>query len=437
MDRKEFARRRKRLMGLMEPDSIAIIPTAPERPRNRDVDHPFRADSDFHYVTGFDEPEAVAVIAPDRRQGEYVLFCREKDPEQELWHGRRAGLEGACEKYGADDAFPIGDIDDILPGLLENRSTVYYAMGYYPEFDQQLIEWIRRVRARARSGVESPGELVALDRILHDMRVVKSRAELRTMSRAMEISAAAHCRAMRATRPGRKEYEIEAELLYEFNRGGSRSPAYPSIVAGGENACILHYTSNSDALRDGDLLLIDAGAELDCYASDITRTFPVNGRFSRAQRALYDVVLAAQKAAIEMVRPGNHWNQPHEAAVKVIVEGLRDLGILKGRTRTIIEKEKYRRFYMHRTGHWLGMDVHDVGDYRIGDAWRVLEPGMVMTVEPGVYIPPGAKGVPKKWWGIGIRIEDDVVVTRDEPLVPTSGVPTDPDEIEDLVGQAA
>jgi len=423
-------------MEEMEENSIAILPAAPVRSRNRDVEFPYRQDSDFYYLTGFAEPEAVAVLCPGREQGEFVLFCRERDPQMELWNGKRAGLEGACRDYGADDAFPIGDIDDILPGLLEDQSCVYYAMGYYPEFDQRMIGWVNRVRTRSRAGVSSPGEFVALDHVLHEMRLVKSRTEIKTMRRAMEISAKAHRRAMRACRPGMTEYQIEAELLHEFMRSGSRDVAYPPIVAGGANACVLHYTDNREVLRDGDMLLIDAGAEYEYYASDITRTFPVNGRFSRAQRALYDLVLEAQSAAIEQVRPGNHWNEPHEAAVEVLSEGLIALGLLKGRKSTVVSKERYRKFYMHRTGHWLGMDVHDVGDYKIGGEWRVLEPGMVMTVEPGLYVAGGQKGVPRKWWNIGIRIEDDVLVTRDGPKVLTEGVPKDAEEIEDLVGRA-
>ncbi len=421
-------------MDEMGEGGIAILPAAPVRIRNRDVEYPYRQDSDFYYVTGFDEPEAVAVLVPKRKRGEFVLFCRERDPEMELWNGIRSGLEGACKDYGADDAFPIGDIDDILPGLLENQPRVYYAMGYYPEFDQRMIGWVNRVRTRSRAGVSSPGEFVALDNVIHEMRLVKSKAELRAMTRAVQISSDAHLRAMAMCRPGMTEYQVEAELSYAFKRSGSRRPAYPSIVAGGANACVLHYTDNNDTLRDGDLLLIDAGAEYDYYASDITRTFPVNGRFSKAQRALYEVVLEAQQAAIEQVKPGNHWNAPHEAAVEVLAEGLVALGLMKGSAKNIIKKERYRKFYVHRTGHWLGMDVHDVGDYKIGGEWRVLEPGMVMTVEPGLYVGSGDKQVARKWWNIGIRIEDDVLVTRDGHKVLTSAVPKAVDEIEAVVG---
>ena len=429
MTKQEFARRRKSLIEQMEPRSIAIVPTAPVRQRNRDIEFPYRADSDFMYLTGFSEPEAVAVLKPGREQGSYVMFCREKHPEMEQWHGARAGLEGACDTFGADDAFPYGDLDDILPGLIEGCGTVYYAMGYYPDFDQQMMAWVGRLRSKSHS---APAEFVALDHMLHDMRLFKSREEIKTMSHAMAISAKAHERAMRMCQPGMYEYQIEAELQYEFVKAGSRFPAYPSIVAGGSNACVLHYVENNAPLKDGDLLLIDAGAEYDCYASDITRTFPVGGRYSSAQREIYDIVLASQYAAIDAVKPGNNWNDPHTAALRVIVEGLVDLGLLKGKVKTNLGKESYRDFYMHKTGHWLGMDVHDVGDYRIDGEWRVLEPGMVMTVEPGLYIGNGRK-IPKKYRNIGIRIEDDVLVTKNGHEVMTS-VAKEPDEVEALVG---
>ena len=433
MNRREFAMRRRRLMGMMGEGSIAILPTAPVRARNRDVDFPYRPDSSFHYLTGFGEPEAVAVLAPGRDQGEFVMFCRERDTEAERWHGSRLGLEGACGRHGADDAFPIGDIDDILPGLLENRTRVYYAMGHYPAFDRRMLAWVARVRGGARSS-GGLGEFVMLDHLVHEMRLFKSKAEIDAMSRAAEVSATAHERAMRICRPGMHEYQIEAELLYEFTRAGCRAPAYPSIVAGGANACTLHYTENSDRLRDRELLLIDAGAERDFYASDITRTFPVNGRFSRSQRDAYSVVLAAQEAAIDTVAPGRTVDDVHMAAVQALVEGLVDMGVLKGKVKRIIDKEKYKRFYMHRTGHWLGMDVHDVGDYRIEDQSRMLEPGMVMTVEPGLYFAPDDEKAPRRLRGTGIRIEDDVLVTKSGRQVLTSAAPKSIEEIESIVG---
>ena len=419
-------------MRMMGRGSIAVLPTAPERLRNRDVEYPYRPDSDFYYLTGFPEPEAVLVLVPGRREGEMLLFCRDRDPERELWTGRRAGPEGAIEHYGMDDAFPIADIDDILPGLLENRERVYYTMGVYPEFDRRLIGWVNRIRAASRSGAHTPDEFVALEHLLHDMRLYKSAAELRLMRRAARIAAGAHVRAMQACRPGMMEYELEAEYTHEFRRHGCEH-AYSPIVGGGENACILHYTDNRGRLEAGDLVLVDAGAELDCYASDITRTFPVSGRFKPSQRALYELVLEAQQAAIERVRPGEHWNAPHEAAVRVLTRGLVKLGLLEGRVPSLIRREAYRDFYMHRTGHWLGMDVHDVGDYKVGGEWRVLEPGMVLTVEPGLYIAPDARGVARKWRGLGIRIEDDVAVTKTGCEILSKDVPKDPDEIEALM----
>jgi Xaa-Pro aminopeptidase len=433
--RKEFGRRRKQLMRMMGKDTIAIIPTASELLRNRDVEFPFRADSDFYYLTGFHEPDAVAVLIPGRPHGEYLLFCRERDPEMETWTGKRAGTQGAVDDFDADDAFPVGDIDEILPGLMERCERVFYTMGSRPQFDQRVMEWLNRLREGARTGLRAPDEFVSLEHLLHDMRLYKSRSEIRVMRTAARVACRAHIRAMQSCRPDMSEFEVEAELLHEFRRAGM-VPAYSSIVGGGANGCVLHYTENNTALQDGDLLLIDAGAEYDCYASDVTRTFPVNGRFSAAQKALYEVVLAAQTAAIKKVRIGNHWNAPHQAAVRVLTRGLVKLGILKGKPAELIRNEAYRRFYMHRTGHWRGMDVHDVGDYKVGGAWRELEPGMVLTVEPGLYIPAGSRGVAKKWWNIGIRIEDDVLVTRDEPDVLSKAAPRTVAEIEALMADA-
>lgn len=429
----EYARRRRRLMEQMEENSIAILPAAPERTRNRDVEYPYRQDSDFWYLSGFPEPEAVMALIPGREHGEFVLFCRERDRAMEIWNGHRAGPEGAVETYGADDAFPINDIDEILPGLIEGRDRVYYDLGRDQDFDRQVMNWVNTIRARVRTGAHPPGEFLALTHLLHDLRLYKSAAELKVMRRAAEISAAAHVRAMQTVAPGMYEYQLEAEYLHEFMRHGARFPAYPTIVGGGANGCILHYIENRDRLRDGDLVLVDAGCEYHNYASDITRTFPVNGRFSAAQQAVYEVVLAAQLAAIEATRPGNHWNDPHEAALRVLVQGMLDLKLLAGDADEIIETQAYRRFYMHRTGHWLGLDVHDVGDYKVHDQWRVLEPGMVTTVEPGLYIAPDDDTVDERWRGIGIRIEDDVVVTKDGHEVMTAGVPKSVAEIERLM----
>jgi Xaa-Pro aminopeptidase len=426
----EFARRRKRLMALMEANSIAVIPSAHEQLRNRDTDYPFRQDSDFYYLSGFVEPGSVMVLIPGRRHGQFVMFCRERDLTMELWHGRRLGPEGVCEELAADDAFPIGDIDDILPGLLEGRERVYYSMGRSTEFDQQLMGWVNSIRARERLGAIPPGEFTDLDHMLHDLRLIKSAAEQRLMKKAGDITARAHVRAMRHCQPGVWEYQLEAELQHEFAMAGARYPAYPSIVGGGENACILHYLDNNQRLANGDLVLIDAGCELEFYAADVTRTFPVNGQFSPPQRALYELVLKAQLAAIEAIAPGNHWNESHDATVQVITAGLVELGLLKGKVSRLIKEEAYRDFYMHRAGHWLGLDVHDVGDYRVGDEWRVLEPGMVMTVEPGIYVSPDNRKVSKQWRGIGIRIEDDVLVTKQGCEVITAGAPKTVEEIE-------
>ena len=419
-------------MRMMGKGSIAIIPAAPEQTRNRDVEYPYRQDSDFQYLTGFGEPDAVAIIVPGRLHGEYLLFCRECDPVMETWTGRRSGIRGAVDDYHADDAFPVSDVDEILPGLLESCDRVFYTMGSYPEFDRRIMDWVKHIREGTRSGARAPDEFIALDHLLHDMRLYKSRSEIRVMRAAAKTACRAHRRAMQACRPGLHEYEIEAELLHEFRQANMVS-AYPSIVGGGENGCILHYTDNNAQLQDGDLLLIDAGAEYDCYASDVTRTYPVNGKFSPAQKSLYEVVLAAQAAAIRQVKPGNHWNAPHLAAVRTLTRGLIKLGILKGQAAELTKKEAYRRFYMHRTGHWLGMDVHDVGDYKVGGQWRVLEPGMTLTVEPGVYIPAGSRGVARKWWNMGIRIEDDVLVTKDGNDVLSDCVPKTVREIEALM----
>ncbi len=435
--KQEFARRRKQLMAMMETNSIAILPSAAEKTRSRDTEYNFRQDSDFLYLTGFNEPEAVLVLLPGREHGEYVLFCRERDRDKEIWNGYRAGPEGACEKFGADDAFPIDDIDDILPGLIEGRERVYYAMGRDQEFDHQVMVWVNTIRARVRTGAIPPGEFLDLDHLLHDMRLYKSAAEIRLMQRAGEISAAAHSRAMKICKPGLYEYQLEAEIHHQFAFNGARFPAYNTIVGGGANGCILHYVENSDALRDGDLVLIDAGCELEGYAADITRTFPVNGRFSVEQRALYELTLRAQEAALAVIAPGRHWNEPHEASVRCITEGLLELGLLRGELEQLIADEAYKEFYMHRIGHWLGLDVHDVGDYRVGGEWRVLEPGMVMTVEPGIYVSPDNASVEAKWRGIGIRIEDDVLITKEGYEILTSAVPKSVDEIEALMAGAA
>ena len=435
MNPSEFKRRRRELMRMMGANSIAIMPTAPLALRNRDVHYPYRPDSDFFYLTGFLEPEAVAVLIPGRKQAEYILFNRERDPKIEQWDGPRAGQEGAVETYGADDAFPIGDLDDILPRMMEQCERVFYAMGCDAELDKRLSNWINQIRCESRSGRQGPVEIVALDHYLHEMRLFKSRSELKIMRQAARISAQAHKQVMQRCAQDVWEYQLEGEFINSCIQQGARAQAYTPIVGGGRNACVLHYIDNCARLNDGDMLLIDAGCELECYASDITRTYPVNGVYTEPQRLLYELVLAAQDAAIAKVKPGNHWNDPHDAAVRTITRGLVKLGILKGSVPKLIREEKYKAFFPHRTGHWLGMDVHDVGDYKVDGAWRLFEPGMVLTVEPGIYIPAGTKGVAKKWWNIGIRIEDDVLVTKQGHEILTKDVPKTVSEIESLMAQ--
>ncbi len=429
IDPSSYARRRARLATLME-EGVAVIRTAPERARNRDSSYPFRFDSYFHYLTGFPEPEAVMVLCAGNT-AKSILFCREKDIEREIWDGFRYGPDKAREVFGFDETFPVAKIDELLPQLLANQSAVFCDVGADPGWDQQVIGWINKVRAQVRSGVSAPGEIRDIRRILDDMRLVKDEHEIATMKRAAAISSQAHRRAMGATRPGMHEYELEAELIHEFRRQGAQSPAYTSIVAGGANACVLHYVQNDAVLNAGEVVLIDAGCELDGYASDITRTFPVSGKFSGPQRDIYQLVLSAQAAAIAQVKPGNEWEAPHDAAVKVLAQGMVDLGLCNGSADGVIESGDYRRFYMHRTGHWLGMDVHDAGDYKRDGAWLALKPGMVLTVEPGCYVRPG-EGVPEKFWNIGVRIEDDALVTGSNCEIITSA-PKSIDEIEALM----
>lgn len=427
----EFARRRKNLMQMMGKGGVAILPAAPVRKRSRDVEYRYRQDSDFYYLTGFAEPDAVVALVPGRASGEFLVFCRDRDPERERWDGSRMGPDGAIEHLGADDAFPIDDIDDILPGIMESCERVYYTMGQYSEFDAHIADWVNSLRSRMNRGVHTPQEFVALDHILHDMRLYKSRGEITAMRKSAKVAVAAHRRAMQIVRPGMYEYEVEAEFIHEFRKHDA-THSYSPIVGSGANACTLHYVENSAQLQDGDLLLIDAGCELDYYASDITRTFPVSGRFSPEQRAVYEIVLAAQLVAIDKIRDGNHWNEPHDAAVKVITSGLKKIGLLDGTLARLVRDGAYREFYMHRTGHWIGMDVHDVGDYKVGDEWRLLESGMVTTVEPGIYISSHGK-VPRRWRNIGIRIEDDVAVTSRGPDVLTKGLAKEPEDIETLM----
>lgn len=431
----EFKKRRKQLLKAIGKGAAAILPAAPQLIRNNDVEYAYRQDSSFFYLTGFNEPEAVLVLVPGRQKGEFVLFCRDRDPAMEIWTGKRAGQDGVVAKYGVDEAFSISDIDLQLPLLLEGVRSVHSAIGQDTDFDQQLFSWVNQLRQQSRRGKQAPVEFIDLGLLLNEMRLYKSRSEITAMRRAAKISADAHTHAMRHTRAGAMEYEIQAETECCFRKSGC-VPSYSSIVGGGENACVLHYVDNNSELNDGELLLMDAGAEVELYAADITRTWPVNGKFNEQQKILYTIVLNAQLAAIKQIRPGKSWNAAHTAAVRVITKGLTGVGLLKGQLDKLLKTEAYKKFFMHGTGHWLGMDVHDVGQYKINGKWRLLEPGMVLTVEPGLYIPPGTKGVAKKWWNIGIRIEDDVLVTEDGCEVLTKGVVKDIDAIEALVGSA-
>ncbi|MEN5118840.1 aminopeptidase P N-terminal domain-containing protein [Luteimonas sp. TWI662] len=428
-------KRRRQLMRMAGNDAIVVVPSAPERIRSRDTHFPYRQDSDLWYLTGFAEPDAVLVLVPGRAHGEALLFCRERDAEREAWDGPRVGPEGAMDALGVDDAYPIDDLDEILPGLLEGRTRVYYHFGRDTEFDLQLIGWLNRVRAQVRLGAQPPHEFLELGHLLDEMRLIKTADELKLMRRAAKISVEAHAAAMRAARPGMREYELQAELEYVFRRHDA-VPAYESIVGAGANACVLHYRANGAQARDGDLVLIDAGAEYRGYAADITRTFPVNGRFSAAQRALHEVVDAAQQAALRKAQPGRPYEAGHHAAVEALTEGLLRLGLLKGRLETCIAEGRYKRYYPHKTGHWLGLDVHDVGDYRIEGESRLLEPGMVYTIEPGLYVPADDTSVDAKWRGIGIRTEDDVLITRAGHEVLTAGLARTADEIEAFMAQA-
>lgn len=433
-DPQPYIDRRARLMRSMG-QGIAVIPTAPERLRNRDSDYLYRYDSYFYYLAGFPEPEAVlVVIAGDTPRS--LLFCRDKHPERELWDGFRYGPDAAAEHFAFDEAHSIDKLDEMLPQLMANQPVLHFALGTDAQWDARVTDWLNRVRAMSRNGVTAPGEIRDLRVLLDEMRLFKDAQEIGRMRRAADISAAAHTRAMRATAPGKMEYEIEAELLYEFRRQGSQFPAYWPIVAGGANACVLHYRDNNRPLHEGDLLLIDAGCEFDGYAADITRSFPVNGRFSGAQKDIYQLVLAAQAAAIAQVRPGMPWNAVHDKAVEVLAQGFIDLGLCQGSLSGVLENGDYKRFYMHRTGHWLGLDVHDAGEYKQNGQWRPLAPGMTLTVEPGCYIRP-ADNVAEKFWNIGVRIEDDVLVTAAGCDVITAAAPKDVDDIEELMRAGA
>jgi len=431
LNKKHFAKRRKRVLAALGSDAVAIIPSASEQVRNRDTHFTFRQNSDFRYLTGFDEPDAFLVLAPKHELGASILFVRPRDAAREQWDGRRAGVAGALKDYGVDQAFNLDELDAKLPELLAGREQVFAPLGEDIGFAQRLFGWLAAVRRLQRTGVKAPGAWLDSAPLLHEMRLFKDEDELRVLREACRISELGHVAAMRACRPGAAEYALEAELLHTFRQHGGEA-AFPSIVAGGQNAGILHYTENRDALKKGELVLVDAGCEWGGYCGDISRTFPVDGRFSSAQRDVYSVVLAAQQAAIDAVRPGATFDQPHQAAVQVLTEGLVDLKLLKGKVSKLIEKEAYKRFYMHRTGHWLGMDTHDVGNYKVDGAWRPLEPGMVLTVEPGLYIDAG-RDVPKELRNIGIRIEDDVLVSRESHEVLTEAAPKSVEALEAMV----
>ena len=428
----EYTKRRNQLMQIAGDGSVIILRAATQKIRNNDAHYPYRQDSDFLYLSGFSEHEAMMVLLPEGKGGHSIMFCRERDRHREMWDGLMAGTEGAVEKFGFDEAFPMSEVGERLPRLLRGRERVYYDLGKDPEFDQLLIGWLNDFRAKTRKKFLAPDEIIALDHSLHEMRLFKSRTEITAMRKSARIAAKAHQRAMQICKPGMNEAEIHAELLHAFTRNQCEA-SYVPIVAGGANACVLHYIANRDQLNDGELLLIDAGAEYDGYASDITRTFPVNGKFDGPQRDLYQVVLAAQLEAIDTVRAGNPWEHVHEAAVQVATEGMIDLGILKGSLDEVLEEEYFKDYYVHNTGHWLGLDVHDVGEYEIDGHSRVLEAGMVFTVEPGIYIPANTTAVDEIWRGLGIRIEDNVVVTRDEADILTSDICKSMDDIEVLM----
>jgi len=433
---KNYIERRKKLLRKLGKGSAAIVASAVQQNRNSDVEYLFRQDSDFYYLTGFVEANAWLVLVPGREQGESILFCQDRDTLMEIWNGRRLGWRRAAKALGVDQAINISELDSEMPVLLEGVKRLYTHLGVkgaVASLDQSILSWVKQVKQKSRAGVVAPSELLALSEPLHEMRLFKSKVEVEKMQAAADISAQAHIRAMRFCQPGKKEYQLQAELEYVFNQNGCTT-AYPTIVGSGENSCILHYIENQDAVKSGDLVLIDAGAEYDSYAADITRTFPVNGQFSECQKIIYNIVLEAQVEAIKRVKPGNRWDAPHKAAVKVIAKGLKSIGLLQGDLKKIIQECSYRQFYMHNTGHWLGMDVHDVGSYKIDNKWREFKAGMVLTVEPGIYISAKTKGVDKCWWNIGIRIEDDILVTANGNKVLTHKVPKTVKEIEQLVG---
>lgn len=434
LSQQTFALRRKKLMAKMLPNSIAIIFNAPLKQRNANVFYPYRPDSDFYYLTGFDEPNAVMVLLPHRENGEYLLFCQEKNPEEERISGERIGLENACLKYGADDAFPFSDIEEILTCLLESRQQLYYALGKYPEFDTQVLEWLHQLKKQMPSGSNPPLELVQVDRLIGDLRLIKDREELHCIQQAVNLSCNALKQAMQLSKENTQEYEIVAQLKYDILKQGAQL-AYPPMVASGKNACIFHYNNHHSSLKNGELILIDVGAEVGFYASDIARTFPINGHFSEPQRILYEIVLNARQAAFEEIKPQNYWNDPHHAALWELTKGLKEAGLLIGKTSQLFEEEAYLRFFMHRTGHWLGLDVHDSGSYKSGNEWRIFEAGMVLSIEPALYVFDNQEDIPSEFWNLGVRIEDNILVTETGYEILSKNLPTTIAEIEQFLNR--
>ena len=428
-----FSERRSELSKKVLDDSAIIVASSPVKSRISDTDYLYRQDSNFYYLSGYEEPESILLIRPYAKKDQFIIFCRDRDPLKEQWDGFRSGQKGAVEDFGANKSLSISSVDSLMPELLEGAKNIYYSMSSPCGLDQRISAWVDQIRLNTRAGAEPPQNLLSLDSIIHEMRLLKSDEEIEVMKQAAEITTEAHIRAMKAVHPGMFEYQLEAEYLYAFNKNGARAPAYNSIVGGGNNACILHYVENNSELKDGDVVLVDAGCEYQYYASDVTRTFPVNGSFTEEQKQIYSIVLEAHKQSMDQLQPGNKWNLAHEKSVEVIVEGLIDLGIIKSSKQEAIDTGEYSKYYMHRIGHWLGMDVHDVGSYKRDGDWRDLEPGMVMTIEPGIYILDSLEGVEDKWKGIGVRIEDDVLVTKKGFEVLTPDIPRSIEEVESTV----
>ena len=428
----DFSIRRGRLCKELLEGSVVIVGSASSQYRNADAEFPFRQDSNFYYLSGFDEPESIIVLRPFAKDKKFIIFCRDRDPLKEQWDGFRSGQEGAIEDFGADEAYSISLVDELMPSLIEGASNIYYSMSSPNGINLKIEGWLNQIRANSRQGSEVPENLLSLDSIVDELRLLKTQDELNLMRKAGEITCEAHIKAMERVSPGMFEYQLEAEYLYTFINGGARFPAYNSIVGGGNNACILHYKENNSQLNQGDLVLVDAGCEYDHYASDVTRTFPVGKKFSDEQKTIYEIVLEAHKQVCNEIKPGNPWNIIHEKSIQVLTEGLIDIGILKGNSDDLIKTGEYSKYYMHRVGHWLGMDVHDVGNYKKSGKWRKLEPNMVLTVEPGIYILDSLEGVEEKWLGIGVRVEDDLLVTDKGYEILTSKAPREIKEIENL-----